>query len=332
MQIIAAITPSTRDRCFPPAAWEKLSSLAPFRHVDPSSLSSSETLAAHLRAADILLTGWGTPPLIRLILDACPNLKYIAHAAGSVAFIDLHAWRRHILVTNVMPIMGLGVAEFTLTCILSALRRLDALLKPALWDTLPFYQVPKVGFMLREKTVGLVGLGIIGRQTLDLLRPFGCRILVHDPFLSASAAHSLGVETADLPSLLRSSDIVSLHAPGTPATRHLLSRDRLALLKPGSILINTARGILIDHAALAEIAAPGHLAVYLDVTDPEPLPPDHPLRHLPNVILTPHVAGPTSEAWPQMGAAAVADIERFLRGEKPLYPVTEAQYANQSTS
>jgi phosphoglycerate dehydrogenase-like enzyme len=331
VQIIAAITPATRDRCFPPATWEKLQSLAPFLHVDPSSLSS-DSLAPQLAPAHILLTGWGTPPLTRTLLDACPNLRYIAHSAGSVAFIDLHAWRRNILVTNVMPIMGLGVAEFTLTCILSALRRLDAHLSPALWNTLPFYQVPKVGFMLREKTVGLVGLGIIGRQTLDLLRPFGCRILVHDPFLSPSAAHALGVETADLDTLLRSADIVSLHAPGTPATRHLLNRDRLALLRPGSILVNTARGILIDHNALAEIASRGHIAVYLDVIDPEPLPPDHPLRKLPNVILTPHVAGPTTEGWPQMGAAAVADIERFLRGENPLYPVTEAQYANQSTS
>ena len=334
MQITAAVTRESRNRCFPTLAWERLASLGNFRWVDemPARKGVTETLADQFAGTEILVTAWGTPPITRDVLDACPNLRHIAHAAGSVAFVDLEAWHRNILVTNVMPIMALGVSEFTLTCILSALRRFDALVNPARWDSLPFYKVPKVGQMLRDKTVGLVGLGIIGRQTLDLLRPFNCRIIVHDPFLSAGAAQDLGVELLDLDTLLKSSDIVSLHAPGTPATKHLLNRARLALLRPGSILINTARGILIDHDALADIASAGRIAVYLDVTDPEPLPPEHPLRKLPNVILTPHIAGPTADAWPLMGNACVAEVERFLRGENPLYSVTEAQYANQSTS
>jgi phosphoglycerate dehydrogenase-like enzyme len=112
----------------------------------------------------------------------------------------------------------------------------------------------------------------------------------------------------------------------------VINLERLNMLKPGAVLVNTARGILIDNDALAAVAGRGEIGVYLDVTYPEPLPKDHPLRSMPNVVITPHIAGPTVEGWPRMGEACVADVERFVKGERVQYPVTEQQYANQSTT
>lgn len=324
MNILAAITPETRAKCFPEAAWAKLLSLG--------NLTHSTDLAAHLPCADILLTGWGTPPVTKELLANAPKLKYISHAAGSVALVDPSAWdaEKKILVTNVMPIMAVGVAEFTLACMLSALRRFDALYNPALWNSSPFYNLPKPAQSLRGKTVGLIGFGIIAKLTVELLRPFGATILIYDPHKTQLEDPAL--KLTSLENLLAASDIISLHAPGTPATRHLLNAANLKLLRPGSILINTARGILLDHFALAEVARGGAIAVYLDVTDPEPLPADHPLLKLPNVHITPHIAGPTADAFPLMGAAAVDNIERFITNQPPLNSVSAAQYANQSTT
>lgn len=334
MRIVAAIAEWAKERCFPAGVWQKLEALGAFAWCRefPKAGDSVERFLAGIKDAEILVTAWGSPRITLEILSACPKLAYIAHAAGTVAWIDLAAWRRGIRVSNVMPVMALGVSEFTVTCMLNGLRRFDAFIKPERWDSLPFYRVPRVGFMLRGRTVGLVGLGIIGRQTLDLLRPFGCKVLVHDPYLAENEAENLGVQRVDLDTLMRLADVVSLHAPGTPATRHIINRARLEMLKPGAVLVNTARGVLIDHEALAVVAGAGAIGVYLDVTDPEPLGENHRLRGLANVVITPHVAGPTVEAWPLMGAACVADVERFVRGEPLKYEVSEGQYGNQSTT
>lgn len=338
MRIVAAVQDWSRQRCFGSATWEHLAELGEF-HWLPEFGTAADVVGESEKSrlvgeAEVLVTAWGTPRITVAVLDRMPKLKLIAHGAGSVAFVDLAAWSRGITVTNVMPIMARGVAEFTVTCILSGLRRLDALLKPALFDSMPYFAVPKVGFALRDRTVGLVGLGIIGRETLRLLRPFGCKFLVYDPYLPAADAEAEGVTLCDLDTLLTQSDVVSLHAPGTAATEKLLNEKRLRLLKPGTVLVNTARGILIDHDALAVVAGEGKIGVYLDVTYPEPLAEGHALRKLSNVVITPHVAGPTVDGWPKMGEACVADIERFIKGGSAAveYRVTEKQYANQSTS
>ena len=333
MQIVALLSSYAHNRCFTPQAITRLKSLGDYHEViDIGRRETDNALVADaIKNADILVTGWGTPRLTADILAAAKQLKLIAYAAGSVSFIDIAAWKRGITVTNVMPIMAMGVAEFTVTCILSGLRRFDALLNPAKFDANPFFSVPKVGFMLRGKTVGMVGLGIIGRQTLDLLRPFGCNFQVYDPFINEQAIRALGATKVDLESLMSTSDIVSLHAPGTKKTEHIINEPMLRRLKPGAILVNTARGILIDNDALVAVAKEGKIGVYLDVTRPERLPDDHPLRHMNNVVITPHIAGPTVEGWPMMGDACVDEVERYIKGEPVKYPVLEHQYENQST-
>ena len=334
MQIVSLVTEYARQKCFTPEAWTKLEQLGEFRAVGGllQRGDSPERVAELCTGAHVLVTGWGSPKITPVILDQLPQLKMIAHSAGSVASICYEAWERGIVITNVMPIMAMGVAEFTVTCILNGLRRYEVFINPTLLDSNPYFSVPKVGFCLRNKTVGLVGLGIIGREVVKLLSAFGCKLMVHDPFLPAEVAKDLGVTLCDLDTLMAKSDIVSLHAPGTEACKDIINEPRLRMLKPGAILVNTARGILIDHDALARVAGEGKIGVYLDVTRPEPLPADHPLRQMSNVIITPHVAGPTVEGWALMGAGCVADIERYIKGEKVMYGVTADQYKNQSTT
>jgi phosphoglycerate dehydrogenase-like enzyme len=126
------------------------------------------------------------------------------------------------------------------------------------------------------------------------------------------------------------SHAVSLHAPGTEAAKGIINERNLRMLRPGAVIVNTARGILIDHDALFRVASEGKIGVYLDVTYPEPLPPDHPLRTLPNVVLTPHVAGPTPDAYPEMGDCCIDEVERVIKGQPLKWPVSESQYVNQS--
>jgi phosphoglycerate dehydrogenase-like enzyme len=339
MKIVAAMPAHTRERCFSDAAWTRLQSLGDFKWFNQYAKNDDNThppfasLVKENGGADVLVTGWGMPRITAQVLDACPTLKLIAHSAGSVAAVDIDAWKRNITVTNVMPMMGYGVAEFSLLFILDGLRRFAGFVKPELWGTLPFYESPRAGTMLRHKTVGLVGFGIIGRQTLDLLKPFHCKILVHDPYIKPESVAGLdagGVELVSLDDLMSRSDAVSLHAPGTESNKGTINERNLRMLKPGAVLVNTARGILIDHDALVRVASEGKIGVYLDVTYPEPLPPDHPLRKLPNVILTPHVAGPTPDAHNEMGDCCIDEVERLIKGQPPKWPVSESQYVNQS--
>jgi phosphoglycerate dehydrogenase-like enzyme len=172
------------------------------------------------------------------------------------------------------------------------------------------------------KTVGIVGASRIGRRVIELLRPFQLDVLVSDPYLDADAARRLGVDRRELDELLAASDVVSLHAPALPSTRHMIDARRLALLRDGATLINTARGSLVDQDALVAELASGRIDAVLDVTEPEVLPPDSPLYELPNVVLTPHIAGALGVELRRLGDAAIDEIERYAAGEPFAHQVT----------
>jgi len=159
-----------------------------------------------------------------------------------------------------------------------------------------------------------------------MLRPFGAKVLAVDPALQDEAAKQLEVEKVTLHEALAHADVVSLHAPDTAGTRGMIGRRELMLLRDGAVLVNTARGKLIETNALTECCAGGRIYAALDVTDPEPLPTNHPLRRMPNVLLTPHVAGPTTDELPKLGDMAVTDLERIVSGWCPLYPIDLAAY------
>jgi phosphoglycerate dehydrogenase-like enzyme len=210
-----------------------------------------------------------------------------------------------------------GVAEHTVLLILAILRRLpfaDAELRQGRFHINVLRPVSRE---LRGRTVGLLGMGRIGRAVAERLRPFGVHLVYHDPApLPPQAERELHIEGRDLDELLAQSDIISLHLPLTPATRHVVGHDALSRMKPGVFLINTARGGLVDEAALVEALRSGHLAgAALDVFEHEPAPPNHPLYDLPNVVLTPHVSAGTRDAFIEKMTFVFANLGRFWRGD-----------------
>jgi phosphoglycerate dehydrogenase-like enzyme len=178
---------------------------------------------------------------------------------------------------------------------------------------------------LAESTVGIVSASETGRAVIALLRPFGGRVLVWDPFLDEPQARALGVErVAEIGELCAQCDVVSLHAPALPATRHLLGERHFGAMRDDAIFINSSRGTCIDEQALIAELERGRLFAFLDVTEPEPAAADSPLRRLSNVVLTSHTAGPPS-VW--IGRQVVEDIEATLRGGAPRHVITAEQLA-----
>lgn len=174
-----------------------------------------------------------------------------------------------------------------------------------------------------RRTVGVIGASRIGRRVIELLRPFDLRVLLYDPYVDAAEAATLGVEPVSLDELCTRSDIVTVHAPQLPATRHMIGARQLAAMQDGATLINTARGSLIDEHALVPELSGGRLHAVLDVTDPETPGADSPLYDLPNVLLTPHIAGSLGGELHRMADQALDELERYVSGQPfadPVFP------------
>jgi phosphoglycerate dehydrogenase-like enzyme len=253
------------------------------------------------------------------VLELAPGLRLVAHLAGTVkGIVEPAVWQRGVAVVNAVAANAVPVAEFTLAAILFGnkqafrLRRLyrerRRMLKP--WSQ----AAPDLGNY--RKVIGIVGASRVGRRVVALLQPFDFSVLVYDPYLDAAAALAMGTEKVELDELMRRSDAVSLHAPATPATRGMIDRRRLALLRDGALLVNTARGALVDQAALIDETRSGRIDAILDVTEPDALPADSPLYDIPNVFLTPHIAGAQARETERMVELVFAEITRFIRGER----------------
>jgi phosphoglycerate dehydrogenase-like enzyme len=281
---------------------------------------------------DVLVTSWGAPVLDEDALDGMPSLRAVVHAAGSVKHhVTAAVWERGVVVTSATAANALPVAEFTLAVILLANKGVLEVAdhfrrtrRPPEWST-EFASIGNV-----RKRVGLVGASTIGRRVVELLRPFDLEVVVADPYLSQADADALGAGLVDLDTLVATSDVVSLHAPDLPETRHLIDARRLAAMRPGATLVNTARGALVDTEALTEAVVAGRVRAVLDVTDPEPLPPDSPLWDHPAVLLTPHVAGSLGTELTRLGDVAVAEVERLAAGRPPLHPVRPEELAHRA--
>jgi len=263
------------------------------------------------------VSGWGCPRLTADILSDAPRLRVVAHAAGTVKSLVSDAlWERGIVVSSAADANAGPVAAHTLALITLAVRRT---LSTAAGYTAGW---PAFGSRVGAdgSTVGIVGASRIGRRVLAGLRQSdaGYRVLLSDPYVTAAEARELGAERVELAELCGRSAVVSVHAPLLPATVGLLDAGMLALIPDGGALINTARGAIVDTEALTAECVSGRLEAYLDVTDPEPLPPGHPLPALPNVLVTPHIAGAQGSELRRLGEYAVAEVERWARGE-PLH-------------
>jgi phosphoglycerate dehydrogenase-like enzyme len=281
--------------------------------------------AAALREADLLFTCWGVPALDEPALAAAPRLRAVVHAAGSIRrHITEACWRRGLHVSSAAWANALPVAEYTVAVVLLANKRVLPIRDAyrAQRGARPDLHTLYTDVGNYHRTVGIVGASRIGRRVLELLRPYDLEPLLYDPFFTPAQATSLGARLVGLDELCAQSHVVSIHAPQLPATRHLVNRDRLALLRDGATLINTARGSLVDQDALIAELSTGRIDAVIDVTDPDVLPADSPLYDLPNVLLTPHIAGSLGNELHRMAAAAVEEVERYAAGLPFAHPVS----------
>lgn len=302
-------------------ALDRLRDLADLRGPVFQDFSSAEARAV-LAEAEVLITGWGCPPLIREDLDAAPNLAAVIHAGGIIGdrFPPLPA-DRTIQASNAGALNAIPVAEYTLAMILLANKQAfdAARLYRDRRDTVDReLEFPAAGNY--RKTVGLVGASRIGRHVARLLQPFELDVVVYDPYLDDDGARALGVKRASLETLLASSDVVSVHVPVTPETIGMIGVPELALLRPGATLINTARGQVLDQDALEADLVSGRINAILDVAVPDVLPPDHVFYELPNVFLTPHIAGSMGTELLRMGDYVVSELERYATGQQFEHP------------
>ncbi len=301
----------------------RLISTTPFR--DPQEIGDD---MAH---TEVLITSWGCPRIDAEIIDRLPRLKLIAHIAGSVkGFLDDSVWRRGILVTNAVAANAVPVAEYTLGAILFANKQVFQLNRfyvdhhenRAPWSK----EAPNVGNY--GKTVGIVGASHVGQIVMDHLRRFDLQVLLYDPYVTPLASRDLGASKVGLSELVSRSDVVSLHAPLLSDTRHMIGARELALMRDGATLINTARGGLVDQEALVSELERGRLFAILDTTEPEVLPDESPLYTLPNVFLTPHIAGSLGNETQRLADYIVAEIERFAKGAALKHLVKREQLAH----
>lgn len=255
----------------------------------------------------------------RAALDHADQLKVIARYGTGVDRVDLAAAaEKSIVVTNTPSANAVSVAELTIGMMLSLARSIPALTA----DTRAGGWSRMAGVTLEGKTVGLIGLGSIGRQVALRLRAFDSTLIAYDPVADVDFAAANRIDLATLEEVISRSDFISLHCPLLPTTRNMVNASFLARVKPGAFLINTARGELIDEAALCEALQSGRLrGAALDAFVLEPPEKDNPLLSLPQLIATPHSGAHTDGAINAMGWGALQDCLAVLRGEKPAYPV-----------
>jgi len=279
--------------------------------VDAKSGRPPEELARDIVSADALVVRSATK-VTPDIIAAGKNLKAIARAGTGVDNVNVEAASaRGIVVMNAPGANSISVAELAMAQLLSLARKLpaaDASMKQGKWDKKSF-----LGEEVRGKLLGLAGLGRIGQEVARRAQAFEMSVIAHDPFISSSIAGSLGIELVSLEDLCARADYLSLHMPATPQTRHTFNAERLARCKKGLKLINTARGELIDEAALAEAIKSGHIGgAALDVFTAEPTT-DHTLQQLPQVVASPHIAASTKEGQELVGVETATALRDFLK-------------------
>lgn len=318
---VVAMAPALREQLFTPDAWRRLS-----RQADPVTVDrpgDRAALAGALAEADILVTGWGTARLDAELCSLAPRLTLLAHTGGTVSPYTTRAvFDRGVRVTQAGAAMASPVAEVALAFTLSLLHRIHRF-DHALHAGVPWAQAAAAParHQILGCPIGVIGASRTGRAYIGLVRALGAEVTVSDPCLGPADAEALGVRVAPLDETLATSRITALHAPALAETRHLLGRRELALLPDGAGLVNTARSWLVDETALLDELRTGRIDAALDVYDAEPLPVDHPLRGLSNVLLTPHQAAATVEGRQALGDSTVAEIERHLAGERLLHEV-----------
>jgi len=290
-----------------------------------------KSMKALLKDCHVCITGWGCPALDEGLLESAHNLCMVAHAGGTVAgVVSEYMYDKGIKVISGNELFAESVAEGALAYMLSALRRI------------PFYshKVEKGSWRtascqnkgILDKKIGLIGFGAIPRYLVPMLKPFRVDVYGYDPFVSSSVLHEYGVKPSDsLEELFSECDIVSNHLPLTKDTFRIVNADLLSRMKKGALFVNTARGGTVDEAALEEILQSGNIDAVLDVYEREPLPMTSKLRSLDNVILMPHMGGPTTDRYEMVSIGLAQEIQRMINNE-PLKWEISKEYAFKMTN
>lgn len=283
-----------------------------------------EELCEKIKDIDLCVTGWGTPVFDEEVVACANKLKLIAHTGGSVKpYVTESVYDRGIRVISGNDIFAESVAEGVIAYALTSLRdipRFSSELKQGIWPS-EFYNKG-----LLNKTVGIVGYGMIARMVIELLKPFKVKIKVFSRHIQQEELQKHGMTQCTLEEIFETCDIVSLHSGMTKENYHLITEELLTSMKEGALFINTARGAIVDEQALVRVLKTGKINAVLDVYEVEPLPKDSPLLEIPTVILMPHMGGPTIDRRFVVTESVIGDIKRFLENQ-PMHCEISRAYA-----
>jgi phosphoglycerate dehydrogenase-like enzyme len=330
--LLAVITPTELREFLPEPLLSQVRGLAPeFRLMDPTGMTDL-AFAAELAALnpDVILGCWKTPALPESLP---PRLRYVCYITGSVKrLISRSHLERGLLVTNWGGSISRTVAEAALFHILACLRN------ASFW-AVAMHQPGKAAWKngltdarsLFCRSVGIHGFGPVARELVGLMKPWSCPITALAPDLTAELARAYGVErAASLDALFSENEIIVELAPLIPATTGLITETLLRRIRPGGVFVNVGRGAVVDESALLRVAMEGRISIGLDVYTTEPLPADSGFRALPNVSLTPHIAGPTIDRYPDAGAFAVKNLRAHVE-DRPLEALVTPEIYDQSS-
>ena len=292
-----------------------------------------------LEGANAIIVNQGSPLISGPMMDALPGLRFLGELEGDrfPIRIDVEAaWERGIRTVDTTNGSSYGVSEWALAMTLIGLRNAGSLFRRMIIDKQEDFHSEyegDTGFRLGElsgKRVGMIGCGIIGRRFLELLEPFDCEVLVHDPYVPRELADIYDVTFTSLDQVLSGSDVVVCLAPITPATRGMLGAREFGLMQDEAVFVNVSRGAIVQTDALIDKLNEGNLIACLDVFDPEPVPADSPIRDMPNVFLTPHIAGVNSRGGHRFLSLMVDELERFFAGHETRYDLLPRTIANRT--
>ncbi len=320
-KVVIAIGQKYYDRMINPKAMKALEEFAEVVHHPGNDPATKEELMRLLPDADVCITSWEVAPLDADVIASAPKLKAMIHMGGSVKkMVSDAVWEKGIKVFSARPALAKDVAETALGLMIIGMKHIWPLaqhVREGGWRESPYWPSRE----LHRNNVGIIAASEVGRHVIEFLKPFEPNILLFDPFVSEEKAAEMGVKKVSLEELARESDVISLHAPSLPSTIRMVNAEILQMMKDDCILINTARGTLIDQPALIAELEKGRLFAFLDVTDPEPPELDSPLRKLPNVVVMPHLAG-CIEDCSHLSTLAVEELRRFFSGESLINEVT----------
>jgi phosphoglycerate dehydrogenase-like enzyme len=311
----------SRDRIYGPDGIAEISQLVDLTDC-AELLDTLYALSPVLADTEVILSGWGMVTMNADFLDAAPRLKAVMYGAGSVRyFLTDDFWERDILLTSAWAANAIPVIEYTIAAITFGLKKV--LLAADMTRREKTFKTPAGTIGLYGAKVGIIGAGMVGAGVLQRLKAYEVETFCYDPHLCPHRARELWTTPMGFDEIFRTCDVVSLHAASIPATEHMITGAHFRSMKEGAVFINTARGRIVREDEMVEVLQKGKIFAFIDVTDPEPPEAGSPLYTLPNVLLTPHLAGPEGAEVRRNGQHVIEELKRYLAGEGPRYPVTK---------